>query len=87
VTPEQERFFRKYPHIAQSERGRAIANRFTYHPPQPGQAELYEQIRAAGLELANLFNAYCPDSDELINAIGYVDQAVMWANAAIARNS
>lgn len=63
-----------------------LVNRFTYHPPQPGQPELYEHIRRAGLEFAALLNHHCPASHELSSAISSVDQAVMWANAAIARN-
>lgn len=79
-------FDRSFPEVARGERDHELVNRFTYHPPQPGQPELYEQIRAAGLEFARLLNAYCPHSRELSSAISSVDQAVMWANAAIARS-
>lgn len=81
-----ERFERKFPEAARHERDHELVNRFTYHPPEPGQPELYELIRAAGLEFARTLNAYCPNSLELSSAISNVDQAVMWANAAIARD-
>lgn len=64
-----------------------LANRFTYHPPHGDQAERYERIRAAGLEFARLLAATCPASPELIIAAERVDEAVMHANAAIARHS
>ncbi|MFJ9031088.1 hypothetical protein ACIRQP_21665 [Streptomyces sp. NPDC102274] len=63
-----------------------LKNRFTYHPPQPGQPEKYEQIRAGGLALAQLLAELCPSSPELTRAINAVDDAVMLANAAIARH-
>lgn len=63
-----------------------LENRFTYHPPQPGQAERYEQIRAGGLALARLLAELCPSSPELTRAVNAVDEAVMLANAAIARH-
>lgn len=85
LTMSDERFERKYPDVARQERDDELTNRFTYHAPLPGQPELYEQIRTAGLEFARLLNAYCPSSRELSSAISSVDQAVMWANAAIAR--
>ena len=31
-----------------------LANRFTYHPPKPGQPPRYELIRHEGLKLAKL---------------------------------
>lgn len=63
-----------------------LHNRFTYHRPAPGQPERYEEIRAKGLVLAELVTRLCPASDELAEALVRIDEAVMWANAAIARN-
>lgn len=60
--------------------------RFTYHPPKAGQPERYTRIRNKALDLAILMDAECPDSREKSLAITKVDEAVMWANAAIARN-
>lgn len=64
-----------------------IPNRFTYHPPHGDQAQRYEQLRAAGRGFAELLAELCPSSPELSRAVGHVDEAVMNANAAIARHS
>lgn len=87
MTDVEDRFARKYPEIVRQEADHALVERFTYHPPQPGQPDLYERVRAAGLELARLLNAYVPGSPELRHALDSIDQAVMWANAGIARRS
>lgn len=63
-----------------------LVNRFTHHPPAQGQDVTYDAVRMAGLGLGRLLNAACPDSTELRFAIRNLEQAVFWANAAIARN-
>jgi hypothetical protein len=63
-----------------------LANRFTYHPPKDGQPERYQRIRDAAGTLALLLDAECPDSREKSLAVTHLENAVMWANAAIARN-
>lgn len=63
-----------------------LQNRFTYHAPRDGQPEKYEQIRNYAHGLAALVNTHCPDSREKSLAFTSIDQAVMWANAAIARH-
>lgn len=62
------------------------ANNFKYHPPTPGQIEKYPIVRNKGHEFAILLRTLCPQSRELSLAITRVEEAVMWANAAIARN-
>ena len=64
----------------------SLENRFTYHPPKDGQAERYVKIRNAGLELARLIDSHTPASREQSVAMTKLDEVVMWANAAIARN-
>ena len=59
--------------------------RFTYHAPKPGQPEKYEDIRDRARKLASLFDAVCPDSREKSLAFTKLEEAVMWANASIAR--
>ena len=59
--------------------------RFTYHAPKDFQPEKYETLRTNGLALAELINAACPVCEETQIAIHKVDEAIMWANAAIAR--
>jgi hypothetical protein len=63
-----------------------LANRFTYHAPKNGQAERYQQIRDAAHDLAKLLNNECPESREKSLAVTHLEDAVMWANAAIARH-
>lgn len=63
-----------------------IDNNFSYHAPKEGQAMKYERIRSDAKALAELLTNYCPPSRELSVALTELETAVMWANAAIARN-
>ncbi len=64
-----------------------LENRFTYHAPAShSQVKIYQVIREAGLALANLIDGYAPDSREKSLAITSLEEAVMWANAAVARH-
>jgi hypothetical protein len=63
-----------------------LEKRFTYHKPKGDQPQKYEQLRAAARELAEAFNALCPESREKSLAFTALEEAVMWANASIARN-
>lgn len=63
-----------------------LVNRFTYHAPKEDQVERYEGIREKGLLLALEVNGSCPESRERALALTKIEEAVMWANAAIARN-
>lgn len=59
--------------------------RFTYHSPTMEQAEKYTSIRSRAREFAELIDVSCPDSREKSLAITKLEEAVMWANASIAR--
>ncbi len=63
-----------------------LANRFTYHTPKDGQAERYQVIRAMAHKFAVMINDQCPESREKSLAITHLEDAVMWANASIARH-
>lgn len=63
-----------------------LENRFTYHPPAPGQSVKYEKIRGLAKEFAYILSEECPQSRELSLAITKLEESVFWANAAIARN-
>lgn len=65
---------------------RELENRFTYHPPITDQEVRYQQIRDFGHGLATVINGHAPDSREKALALTKIEEAVMWANAAIARN-
>lgn len=63
-----------------------IENDHTYHPPKPGQAGRYEEIRAFAKEFAFLVANRTPESREQSLALTKIEEAVFHANAAIARN-
>jgi hypothetical protein len=63
-----------------------LENRFTWHPPKGDQAVRYERIRSDARQFAAMINDLVPDSREKSLAITRLEEAVMWANAAIGRN-
>lgn len=63
-----------------------VDHRFTYHPPMPFQTEKYIQIRNLAKSLAYLVANLAPESREQSLAITHIEEAVFWANAAIARH-
>lgn len=63
-----------------------IENNFKYHSPKDGQPEKYTAILEKAKELAYLIDELCPNSREKSLAMTNLEQAVMWANASIARN-
>ena len=63
-----------------------IENDFKYHAPKEDQPERYEMIRAKAKELALVINGCTPASREQSVAFTLLEQCVMEANAAIARN-
>ena len=64
-----------------------LSKRFTYHPPNAVQAEVYQQLRKEAALLAGSIRNCTPESREQSLAITKVEEAVFWANAAIARRS
>ena len=63
-----------------------IENNFTYHKPIADQPARYEKLRAKAKELAFLILETTPESREKALAFTNLEQAIFWANAAIARN-
>lgn len=63
-----------------------LNNIYTYHAPKGDQQERYEDIREKARELAELIERCCPDSREKSLEHTKLEEAVMWANASIARN-
>jgi hypothetical protein len=64
---------------------REIDLRFTYHPPVGDQADRYQTIRNAAKRMAMTIRKQTPESREQSLAITHLEEAVFWANAAIAR--
>ena len=59
---------------------------FTYHPPTGTQPERYVLLRDLAKGFAEGVLKHCPESRERSLALTNIEQAVMWANASIARN-
>lgn len=63
-----------------------IARDYTYHPPKGNQAVRYGRIRGVARALAEEVMGCTPPSREQSLALTHLDEVVMFANAAIARN-
>lgn len=79
-TTQQSRFLLSEKQIADLEK------RFTYHAPNGSQPERYIAVREKAKELATLIAQTSFESREQSLAITKLEEAVMWANAGIARN-
>lgn len=64
-----------------------IDNNYTYHAPTEEKIHYYTEIRNQAKRTAELINLRCPDSREKSLAMTKLEEAVMWANASIARNN
>lgn len=62
-----------------------LTRRFTYHSPKDGQPERYVKIREAAHSVATTIVELTPPGREQALALTKLEEAVMWANAAIAR--
>lgn len=63
-----------------------LENNFTHHPPKGDQTIRYVAIRHAMKRMATLILTNTPPSREQSLALTKIEEACMWANAAIARN-
>jgi hypothetical protein len=63
-----------------------VESAFTYHPPFGNQAARYVTIREHAKVLAKVVLDLTPGSAEQTLALRRIEEAVMWANASIARN-
>jgi hypothetical protein len=63
-----------------------LAHRFNYHPPKSDmRRRQHEMVRADCLSLAETLNEALPDGREKSLAITKIEEAMFWANAALAR--
>lgn len=74
----------KYPLNAEGEM--RLHRTYTYHAPKADQTGRYAAIRELAQDLAREIGEDCPETREKSLALTNLEQAVMWANAAIARN-
>ncbi len=56
----------------------------SYHPLTPGRGEIHEQLRSAAKDFAAVVDELCPGSREASLAFTAIQEALMWANAAVA---
>ncbi len=63
-----------------------IERNFTYHAPKGDQPKRYDTLRTGAKGLARIINNLCPNSREKSLAMTKLEEAIMWANASIARN-
>lgn len=61
-------------------------NNFKYHKPFSDQNDRYVTIRDKAKEFANMLLEFTPQSREQSLALTKLEESVMWANSAIARN-
>lgn len=73
-----------YP-MSQDERDE-VQTRFTHHAPKAGQPERYSYLRMTARHLAMDIMENVPPSRERSLALTNLEEALMWANAGIARN-
>lgn len=63
-----------------------IDKRFNYHAPDDIKVTHHQKIRGNARIFAVVINEFCPDGREKALALTKIEEAMMWANAAIARS-
>jgi hypothetical protein len=64
---------------------RELANRFDYHPPDQDRARRHQRVRSYLHQMAEEFNQTLPEGREKSLVMTHLEEAMFWANAAIAR--
>lgn len=64
-----------------------LENRFRHHPPgNAATVEAHEHVRQVLYGVARELLDVCPPGRELSSTITHLEEAMFWANAAIARH-
>ncbi len=74
------------PYVVMADTLDDMNNRFSYHPPHGTQTDRYIALRDKAHEFAKQVLQMTPQSREQSLALTKLEEAVMWANASIARN-
>lgn len=77
---------RKYQRLVSPDLLEQLRVRFTYHSPLPDQPPRYAHLRGQALMLAEDIVYLIPPGREQALALTKLEEAIFWANAAIARN-
>lgn len=64
-----------------------VENNHKFHPATLETGSLHERVREVTKECALTLIELCPESRELSLALTALEETMMWANAAIARNT
>lgn len=62
-----------------------LVTRFAYHRPTNGKVKRHEDARFACFQAAMKLNELLPEGREKALVLTKLEEAMMWANAAIAR--
>lgn len=63
-----------------------IQDRFRYHPPSEDGVGRHTKLTLGFVDLATLVEEICPDGREKALVFTKLEEAKMWASAAVARN-
>lgn len=63
-----------------------IDRRIEHHAPTPAAVAAHQGMRAAARNFLYAIQEHAPDSREAALAVTKAEEALMWSNAAIARN-
>lgn len=63
-----------------------IESRFNHPAPSPERVKVHESVRASARTLAHHWNGQLPEGREKSTAMTKLEEAMFWANAAIARS-
>lgn len=63
-----------------------LENRFGFHPATDETRELHQQVRTSFIEFTEELIGILPEGREKSLVLTHLEEASMWANAAIARN-
>jgi hypothetical protein len=64
-----------------------LHNRFTFHPATEWTAPMHQEVRDRAYAFALAMRDLVPPGRELSLTITKIEEAMMWANAAIARDT
>lgn len=68
-----------------TERERELDRRFSYHPPTGPVIQAHIQMRKMTRQIAEEIQLYVPPGREHALAMTKIEEALLWANAGIAR--